>query len=195
MLSVTSNDGQFAYRKFDNKRNMMKQSAELKTQVKIKMIEFMKNFKMLLTIGFLSYIAIDLIHFVCVRIHFKELDGVFYNTNYESFSVSIAKWIICLVSLVLINDIIIISPKLKHLMICLICGLVISLDMVFGPFRGSFVSVINLLPILSLLSLFYFYYKIDLDIKVRLFHYALAISLYFISLQLAEYSIMSYFYL
>ncbi len=154
----------------------------------------MKNFKILLSVGYQIYLLVDIIHFLFYRLFYKELDGLFINA-YESFGVSIVKWIICLVSLTFINDIIIISPKLKHFMICIICGLIISLDTVIGPFRGSLVGMINLLPILSVLLVFYFYYKIDLDIKVRLFHYTLTVSLYFISLQLAEYSIMSYFYL
>jgi hypothetical protein len=155
----------------------------------------MKNLKILLSVGYQIYLIVDIIHFLFYRLFYKELDGLFYHFHPESFGVTIAKWIFCFTLLSLINDMIPISSNFKHFIICFICGLVISVELVYGPFRGSIVGVINLLPILSVLSLFYFYYKIDLDIKVRLTHYVFAILLYYLTLELSEYQIGQYFYL
>lgn len=134
----------------------------------------MKYLKKSLLIGYILYLIIDIFHFINVRLKWKEIDGVYFHLHYESIPVSIAKWIFCLVSLMLIFDFVKINVIKQHLIICIISGVIVSTDIIFGPFRSSLVGKIMLLDILSFLAIIYYYIVVKLDFKVRLFHYMIA---------------------
>ena len=136
---------------------------------------------------------IDIFHFFTVRLKWQELEGVYFHFHYESVPVSILKWIFCSISLLFIFDFDKIKIVKQHFILCIICGIIISSNIIYGPIRSSIVGAVMLLDILSILTVLYFSKMAKLNFKVRLMHYSSSCLIYYLLHELEQ--IGDYFYL
>ncbi len=140
----------------------------------------LKVLKYLLVIGYIVYLIIDSIHFVSFRLTWIDgVEGFYPMGGVESFSLSAIHWSACLIGLIILFQNTLLDKIKTHFISSIASLTVLFLFFTDGQFlylvKGSFVSNLFLLEITSLLAIVYWFYKIPLKTKTRLFHYALAL--------------------
>lgn len=150
--------------------------------------------KRTISIGYILYLTIDFLHFIFIRLYWKEIDGVIFEYHYESFLVSIVKWIFCVVMLILILDLGKVKGSWEHFTVCLISGIIIGVSIFFDSVKGSILTSIHFLDILSFLAIIYWFKKIDISFSLRLLHYIFAFLVVYLVPYIPSY-LWSYFYI